>query len=38
MLSSMRLGRPENHPSQGPALFEMTHHSAIATSVALLSG
>src|SRR6266852_1048491 len=30
---------PSRKPSsQGPALFEMTHHPAIATSVALLSG
>ena len=33
MLGSMRLGRPENHPSQGPALFEMTHHPAKVTAV-----
>ena len=25
MFGTMRLGHPENHPSQAPVLFEMTH-------------
>jgi len=38
MLGTMRLGHPENHPSQAPALFEMTTTRPLATSIALLTG
>ena len=37
MLSSMRLGGPENHRVE-PCLIRNDHHPAIATSIALLSG